>query len=115
MHHYKNRMEELAKETLTDIRMTNNRIQGEIELSSKGILFLSIPYSKGWKAYVDGRESKLVRGNIMYMALPVTEGKHQIQLRYRTPYLLEGAILSVLSLLYLLGRLLFDRDRGGHG
>lgn len=114
MLHYKNRMKELRQETLTNIRTDNNRIQGELELDSNGILFLSIPYSKGWKAYVDGQERKLVRGNIMYMALPVTEGKHQIRLQYRTPYLLEGAILSAISLLYLFGRLLYERERGTH-
>ncbi len=112
---YKNRMKELAQETLTNIKTSNNRVQGEIELNDKGILFLSIPYSKGWKAYVDGKESKLLRGNVMYMALPVTEGKHRIQLRYRTPYLMEGAILSMLSFLYLIGRLLYERERGARG
>lgn len=112
MHQYKNRMAELGQETLTEIKTDNNRIQGKIESGSKGLLFLSIPYSKGWKAYVDGKKNKLIRGNIMYMALPVTEGKHQIQLRYRTPYLLEGAIISALSFLYLIGRLLYERVRG---
>ncbi len=115
MLHYKNRVKELSQETLTNIRADNNRIQGELEPYSEGILFLSIPYSKGWKAYVDGQEKKLIRGNIMYMALPVTKGKHQIRLQYRTPYLLEGAILSALSFLYLVGRLMYERERDARG
>ncbi len=106
---YRNRIQELGQEPLTNIKTGNNRLQGEIMMNRKGLLFLSIPYSKGWKAYVDGRETKLDRGNIMYMALPITEGKHQIRLQYRTPYLKEGALISILSFLCLMGMLLYER------
>ncbi len=112
---YKSRIQELRKESLTNIRTGNNSLQGEIILSRKGILLLSIPYSRGWKAYVDGREKKLGRGNIMYMSLPLSKGKHQIQLRYRTPFLKEGALISLLSFLYLIGMLLFGRKGDAHG
>lgn len=112
---YKREIQKLKEETLTNIKLSNNRLQGDIMLNSKGVMLLAIPYSKGWKAYVDGKETRLSRGNIMYMALPLTKGKHQILLRYRTPYLMEGFLITVLSSLFLMGRLLYERKGGTRG
>ncbi len=112
---YKSRIQELRGETLTNIKKSNNGLQGDAVLNRKGIMLLSIPYSKGWKAYVDGKETELVRGDIMYMALPLDEGKHHILLRYRTPYLLEGVLISALAVLFLIGKLLYERKGGSHG
>ena len=60
-------VEELNKkrrsEVLEDISVKNNRITGNIELSKDRILFLSVPYSAGWSAYVDGEETDILRAD----------------------------------------------------
>ena len=36
--------------------ITTNTIKGDITLNNDSILFISIPYNKGFKAYVNGKE-----------------------------------------------------------
>jgi uncharacterized membrane protein YfhO len=103
MIHVKNQLDELRKGSLQNIKESNNRIEGDVDLTRKGILVLSVPYSKGWNATVDGEKAKLLKANILYSALELPEGEHHITLTYRTPYLLEGFIISMVSLFLFIG------------
>ena len=67
--------------------MGTNEITGDISVSEKKALVLSVPYSKGFTAYVDGKETKLQKANTMFMALELEPGSHEIRLTYCTPYL----------------------------
>jgi uncharacterized membrane protein YfhO len=100
---YADHVNALKTSSLTNTKKSNNRIQGDISLDQKGILLLSIPYSKGWNAYVDGTRKMLLPANVMYMALPLEAGKHSILLKYRTPYLKEGFAVTIAALLVLIG------------
>jgi uncharacterized membrane protein YfhO len=103
MDHVKDQLNELRRDSLQNIKESNNRIEGDANLAQKGIMVLSIPYSKGWSATVDGEKAKLFKANIMYSALALPEGEHHITLTYRTPYLLEGFIISMVSLFLFIG------------
>lgn len=97
------RTKALGREALRDVRVDSNEISGNITVSGPKALLLAIPYSEGFRAYVDGEKTELKQANTMYMALELTEGSHEIRLVYCTPYLKLGGILSVLGLLlYLL-------------
>lgn len=74
-----------------------NEITGEISLKENKIMLLSIPYSNGWKAYVDGKETKIQKANIMFSAIEVGKGNHKIRLTYNTPGLKIGIVLSALG------------------
>jgi uncharacterized membrane protein YfhO len=50
-----------------------------------------------------------MNADLLYMALVIPEGHHEVVLQYRTPYLLEGAIVSVLTLFLLAA--IFVRSR----
>ena len=63
------------------------------------LLFLSIPYSGGWKAVVNGKETPLCRANTAYMALPLKAGDNAVELYYETPYLRLGLVISLTGLL----------------
>ena len=56
---------------------------------------ISLPYSKGFQAYVDGQKTELKQANTMYMALELTKGDHEIRITYYTPYLKDRACLDV--------------------
>ena len=60
---------------------------------------MTIPYSSGWRAYIDGVETEILKADTMYMAVDVPEGTHQIEFYYCTPYLKKGAGLSGLGIL----------------
>ncbi len=92
------RTEKLGSESLQNVEIKTNRITGDIEVSSDKLLVFSIPYSEGFTAYVDGKETKLVKANSMYMGVELTKGKHDIVLTYCTPYLKGGIILTIAGL-----------------
>ncbi|MCI8992200.1 MAG: YfhO family protein [Eubacterium sp.] len=75
-----------------------NHITGTVHLEKSKYLFLSIPYSSGWKAYVDGEETKIIKANYAFMALELEAGEHEIELRYHTPGLKEGVFLSGIGI-----------------
>lgn len=105
---YPNEVAKLSKEFLTEVDLhskahATNKVTGSIDLASDKILCLSIPYSKGWSATVDGKKAELYQANIMYMGLPLKAGHHSIELRYETPgrrlgwMLTGGGVVIALS------------------
>ena len=111
MDHVKSQLLQLKQYPLYNIKESNNRTEGDTNLSKKGIMVFSIPYSKGWSAWVDGQRAELLKANIMYSAIELPEGAHHITLRYRTPYLTEGLLISVLSTAILIGTILYHNRK----
>lgn len=84
----------LKEDTLENVVIDGNTITGDIDLDTSKFLLYSIPYSKGWTAYVDGQKAELRNANIMFMGLELAPGSHHIVLKYCTPGLKAGAIIS---------------------
>lgn len=101
----------LGEEVLTDVKIGNNEINGKISLSDTKALVLSIPYSEGWTAYVDGEETELKEANTMYMALELPKGDHEIHLVYCTPYLRTGLCLTCIGVLCYIVLVLINRKK----
>ncbi len=104
-------IENLRRDAWTDVRFDTNRVSGTVDFSADKLLLISIPYGKGWSAYVDGRKTPILRGNIMNLALPVEKGKHSIELVYETPLLKAGFGISVVTILLFAAFMLIRRRR----
>jgi uncharacterized membrane protein YfhO len=100
-------IKELKKDSLENTQIKNNMVTGTITLDNDKMLCLSIPYSKGWTAFVDGKKTELLQANVMYMGLPLMAGSHTIKLVYVTPYLREGIIISIVGLIILIGIIVY--------
>ena len=94
-------MEQYPKQiaALKQEEIGTNSIKGTINLKKDKILCLSVPYSKGFHAVVDGKKAPLLKANTMYMALPLAAGSHTIKLYYRTPGLYPGIFISCMEFL----------------
>lgn len=66
------------------------------------ILFLSIPYDRGWSIYDNGKEVEVMHVNIGFMGAYLEPGEHNIVVKYRTPGLYEGAAISGITAIALL-------------
>jgi uncharacterized membrane protein YfhO len=97
---YIKQVEALKEDHLENVEEFTNGIRGTANLKSSKIMVFSIPYSKGWTAFVNGKKTKLLRANTMFMALPLKAGFYNIELRYFTPGLKVGIILSILGFLF---------------
>lgn len=102
MEQYEAEIHERTEEVLDNVEIASNEITGTISVTGEKVLCLSIPYSTGWRAWVDGKEIPVMQANTMYMALALDQGHHQIVLRYSTPMMKVGAVLSILGLLALI-------------
>lgn len=92
-------LETLTSQSVGDLAFADNTLTCHVSADDSSWLFLRLPYSNGWHATVDGEHRGIERANIGFMALPLAEGDHEIELRYETPYLKEGAILSGIGIL----------------
>lgn len=118
---YEEKVNSLQKNVLKNIDLhensaySTNEITGTVSADEKELLCLTIPYAKGWDAYVDGKKTEILRTNTMYMGVALTKGKNEIRLVYHTPGWKEGLILTCAGLLAcaLLGYGIHQRNRMG--
>lgn len=111
MKQYAKQMDLRKEDVLKDEVVGNDMVSGKIKLNQDKILCLSIPYDKGWNAYVDGEKVELLKANIMYMAIPMERGEHSVQLVYHTYGLKSGLVISVIGGFLFIGILLFHRKQ----
>lgn len=89
------------EDVLENVSFDTNKISGTIDLEKSKFLCLSLPYSKGWTAYVDGQKVDLLHANIAFSGLELEAGHHEIELKFCTPYIKIGAVLSILGIISL--------------
>lgn len=94
---YDRYVNELREESLTELTVKTNVINGKVDLDKSKMLCVAVPYSNGWTAYVDKKETEIYRINDMFMGIEVSQGEHVINLKYTTPGLKVGVIISLLS------------------
>lgn len=98
----------LKQDTLEDIDFNNKGFTAGISASDDGYLMISLPYSKGFKAYVDDKEVDIKRANIGFMSIEVPKGDHQVEFVYQTRGLSVGLILSSFGLILLIGTIILE-------
>ena len=98
-------------EVLENVEISPNTVTGTVSLKMPKLLCLSIPYAKGWRAYVDGKETELSQANVQYMALALDSGEHDIRLVYATPLLKEGICVSVAAFMALIAMVIIQKRK----
>lgn len=106
---YEEQVAKLSEEHLENVTFEGNSLTGDITVSENKLLCISLPYTAGWSAYVDGEEAELLRTDIGFMGLELTPGEHSIELRYFTPYLSFGLMLSAAGIVTFAGIFIYDR------
>ncbi len=96
---YQQLISDCKKDTLQISSFDDKHFEGTIDLDLSKLLFLSIPYDKGWKAEIDGKptETKIVTFGMTGIMLD--KGKHTVKLFYDAPYLKIGSMVSGISIL----------------
>ena len=93
----------LSMQTLQVESFKDTEIRGRVTAKEDGILFTSIPYTAGWKAFVDGKAAEVIGlGDNGVVGVAVPTGSHEVTLSYRSPLLLPAAFCSLLGLVLFL-------------
>ena len=94
-------MEILARGTMDAHSEKDDRIFGTVNVpEGDSVMFTTIPYDKGWRVTVDGKETETlpaVRDTLL--AFRITPGEHEIVLEYRPDCVKYGLILSITGLI----------------
>ena len=91
----------LSNEELSIKQYKENIVSITTNITSNGLLVLSDNYYPGWKAYVDGKETKIYRANYTFRAIILSKGNHIIKFNYQPESLKTGVIISLISLFAL--------------
>src|SRR5439155_25555419 len=83
-----------------DLRWTGDQAAVvHVEAPSAGMTLVRIPFDPGWHATVDGRPVPVVPADYVDLAVPVGQGRHDIELRYRAPGVRYGLAAPAAGLL----------------
>ena len=96
-------LEILKKNGLTTTKSSDTKIEGTVTAEKDGLFFTSIPYEKGWKAYVDGKEVEVTPIANAMVAFPITEGQHTVTLKFIPHGFIVGVIAFAVGFIMLLG------------
>ena len=103
--------DERAASSCTSFAFDRNGFQAQTTLPKKNLVFFSVPYDKGFTAYVDGQETKIYCVDYGMMAIVVPEGTHSIRFNY-LPWGLEGGcLLSIAAALLMAALGIVERKR----
>jgi uncharacterized membrane protein YfhO len=70
-------------------------------------VFSEVFYDRGWKAYIDGAETPIIRTNYMLRGLSVPAGKHDIRFVFHPASYYTSRTLQILAGFILLALLLW--------
>ncbi len=94
------------------ISESNNRLALQVKVPEDNLLILSDTYYPGWKAFVDGKESKIYRADYTFRAIPLNAGTHQVEFVYDPISFKLGAGVTALGILGCIGIGWVARRRG---
>jgi hypothetical protein len=86
-----------------EVRITSYQAEHiVIEVSSRyeGILLLTDAWFPGWVATIDEIPAQVLRGNLLFRAVSVPSGKHQVIFRYRPDSFRHGVIISGVAFFF---------------
>lgn len=87
----------LTKYGLDDLSFTSKN-------SKDGLaVFSDIYYSKGWKAYVDGKETPIMKADYVLRAIKIPAGSHSIEFHFRPESFYNGQKVAMVSSFLLIG------------
>ena len=91
------------KTACSDFEATTNGFSAKAKLDKPAMVLFSVPYEDGFSAYVDGKETEIVKADFGFMAVCLEEGEHTIEFRYSLSYLKYGVYTSVFGLILFTG------------
>lgn len=81
--------------------LKSDAFKGRVELAEDGLLLITIPYDRGWKAFVNGSPQEILTVDSSLMALRLAAGAHEIKLDF-TPYGFNNGLAVTLAAIALL-------------
>jgi Bacterial membrane protein YfhO len=82
---------------------TPNRVRLTASTPRDAVLVLSDTVYPGWRAFVDGREAPVLRGDMLFRVVALPAGQHQVEFRFEPQSVQLGLLVTLASLLLVSG------------
>lgn len=106
----KNRKQEITP--LVSEQTSNKEvIKGSIQTIEDGYFITSLPYQKGYKVFVDGKEIKPEIVNKAFLGFPLENGKHSITIEFHAPAKTLGMYISIMGVALLIINIIIERGK----
>lgn len=87
---------------LTAYQPNDLKYEATVNSGQQLAVFSEIYYPKGWKSFIDGKETEHVQANFVLRAMVIPAGKHQIEFKFEPGSYFVGNKISLASSLLLL-------------
>jgi hypothetical protein len=74
-----------------------------VKTQSNGILFVSDSWFPGWKAFIDGKETEILKADYAFRGVVVPQGNHTIKFTYLPDSFVIGLKITLLSIVIIVG------------
>lgn len=76
-----------------------DRLELRVDAPRPGLLVAVEAFDEGWRAEVDGEPADVVRANVIFRAVPIEAGTHEVVLRYRPAGVIPLWVLWVVMVI----------------
>lgn len=94
-----------GKDSVAKIQLTKyglNELEFQATNSQNGLaVFSDIYYPYGWKAYVDGKETPIVRANYVLRAVKIPAGTHKVEFKFHPDSFYTGDRIALFASILL--------------
>jgi hypothetical protein len=77
------------------------RVRLRARAEAPGYLCYSGNWLPYWSAYVDGRKTEILRGNVAMRAIPLDAGEHTVEMRFESRWFRIGTYLCLASCVFV--------------
>lgn len=75
-----------------------DHVAAQIENAVPAIVLFAETFDKGWKAYVDGKETNILPANFAFMACALEPGRHTVEFRFKPAGFYYSLYLTVIGI-----------------
>lgn len=97
-----NELKEINKDTVCT-RPNATTVRTEMNCEKDMTFFTTVPVEKGWSVYVDGVKTDYVETVDALISVPLTAGKHTVEMKFTTAGYPAAVIISIAGIMIFVG------------
>ncbi len=105
----KQALEMLSAQHLENVVWESDHIAGDIAMKEAGRIIFTLPYERGWKVTVNGKEVEGALFGGSLMAFDLEPGKYHFDMKYVPEGAVGGIVVSVISILTFIAVMVLQR------